>query len=61
MKNAFVLALSSLSLPALVVLAAPQGAYAIACANGVNRRRIRRAQRRSGRKEILNRFPGAAG
>ena len=37
MKNAFVLAMSTLCLSALVVLATPRAAYAVACANGVYR------------------------
>jgi hypothetical protein len=37
MRNAFVLALSTLGLSALAVLATPQAAYAAACANGVYR------------------------
>jgi hypothetical protein len=37
MKNAPVLALSALSFAALVVLATPQAAHAMACANGVYR------------------------
>jgi hypothetical protein len=37
MKNALLLALSALGLSALVVLASPQAAYAVACANGVYR------------------------
>jgi hypothetical protein len=37
MKFALVLALSTLSLSAIVVLATPQAAYAVACANGVYR------------------------
>jgi hypothetical protein len=37
MKNGFVVAMSTLSLSVLVVLAMPQAAYAAACANGVYR------------------------
>ena len=37
MKKALVLALSAVSLSALVVLATPRAAYAVACANGVYR------------------------
>jgi len=37
MANAFVLTLSALSLSTPVVLATPQAAYAVACANGVYR------------------------
>jgi hypothetical protein len=37
MRIAFVLALCTLSLSAVVVLAMPQAAYAVACANGVYR------------------------
>jgi hypothetical protein len=37
MRNMFVLALSTLTLSALVVLATPQAAHAAACANGVYR------------------------
>jgi hypothetical protein len=37
MKKAFVLGLSAVSLSALVVLATPRAAYAVACGNGVYR------------------------
>jgi hypothetical protein len=37
MKNAFGLAMSTLCLAALLVLATPQTGYAVACANGVYR------------------------